>query len=173
MHEHFEFILAWGTDRVCYLREPSSFVPLESGGVTCSESILDPKLDEHRIRMIRRSPQGDPLAALGAGPALCGPQLQWCHRRLRATAAQLQRGEELRLVMLVHSFLISFLFAASTFRRDTVLCRIWSGRIRAQFHYHSLDAAGSLVLECLWCVARNTPRRLGSWVLLVLCATVK
>lgn len=162
MHEHFEFILAtWGTDRVCYLREPSSFVPLESGGVTCSESILDPKLDEHRIR---RSPQGDPLAALGAGPALCGPQLQWCHRRLRATAAQLQRGEELRLVMLVHSFLISFLFAASTFRRDTVLCRIWSGRIRAQFHYHSLDAAGSLVLECLWCVARNTPRRVGSWV---------
>lgn len=123
-----------------------------------SESILDPKLDEHRIR---RSPQGDPLAALGAGPALCGPQLQWCHRRLRATAAQLQRGEELRLVMLVHSFLISFLFAASTFRRDTVLCRIWSGRIRAQFHYHSLDAAGSLVLECL-CVARNTPRRVGS-----------
>lgn len=87
-------------------------MPLESGGVTCSESILDPKLDEHRIR---RSPQGGPLAALGAGPALCGPQLQWCHRRLRATAAQLQRGEELRLVMLVHSFLISFLFAASTF----------------------------------------------------------
>ena len=26
------------------------------------------------------------------GPALCGPELRWCHRRLRSTAAQLERG---------------------------------------------------------------------------------
>ena len=60
--------------------------------------------------------QGAPLAlgsvlgdvSDGAGPALCGPQLQWCHRRLRATAAQLQRGKELRFTVLSF-FFVSFL----------------------------------------------------------------
>ncbi|CAL1146137.1 unnamed protein product [Cladocopium goreaui] len=101
------------TDRVCYLRDPSSFVPLETGG-----------------------------------PALCGPELRWCHRRLRSTAAQLERG-----------------YAAAGSERNflvtawTQLAQYTEGSGFYKWHTDGLDGSWSGILGWYFWLQRGAVRR--------------